>query len=304
VRFSPDAHDDARVALSSQAPRAASRLDAISRELPHRCRPAWWACALARVPNEKFDATRSVYERAGLADPAGSRELVRANVEFCWRYYARLAQLLDARQRRRLQHTVAVEHGERLERAVAYGRGVILVCPHLGDFEVAGSWLAQVAGHEVVATVGAVGQRTRQASFDAVRRACGLILRRQATTSLADLAGDLARGRIVLVMLDRRVRSASVEADLFGASAALSLAPYALARRTGAPILTAATTTPAPERRAVRFGGLHLVGDPSSASSGPRQTTQRLVAELERFIRRAPEQWHVPAVRSELPWLW
>jgi lauroyl/myristoyl acyltransferase len=187
-------------------------------------------------------------------------------------------------------------HG--LSRSLEDGGGAVLVSAHLGELEVAATWLTEVAKREVVAVVDTVSPWWRQLFFDTVRRACGVQLRRQAEVTLEELAADLAAGRIVLLMLDRRCRSATVEASFMGRQADLPAAAWALSVKAGAPVLTGTTVRSAGGGCTLRFG------DPRDGRRfGAGGLIRALAADLEAEIRRAPAQWHVPADLRQLPFL-
>lgn len=227
-------------------------------------------------------------------------ELAAENLEFVWRYYTRLALLLSARYRRRLQHAVLAHGSARLSRARRLGGGgAVIVSCHLGEMEVAGSWLAERRGCEVVAVVDEVTPRCRQLFFDSVRRACGIQLRRQGSTSLDELCGDLAAGRIVLLMLDRRCPSSIVEGSFMGRRASFSSAPWLLSTQAQVPVLAATTARAADGGCEIRFGALTTPEE--SSALGPERLIRRLVADLELAIGAAPAQWHVPADLNQLP---
>jgi KDO2-lipid IV(A) lauroyltransferase len=206
--------------------------------------------------------------------------------------------LFSDRRRAALQRGIEVVGLEHLAAAVRAGRGTVLVSVHLGDFDLGGSWLAQVCGHEVVAVVGGPCARLRAEALDRMRRRCGIIVRREENTSIGDLSDDLARGRIVSLMLDRRPNAVGVELCFLGRPAAVSTAPLSLARRTGATVLVAGL-------RARKNGG-HLVRIAPAAVVPPRGDgvawLQSVVDQLAELVRWAPEQWHIPPGLSQLLW--
>jgi lauroyl/myristoyl acyltransferase len=260
-------------------------------------RAAPWARALNRAPNAKFAATAHAYVHAGLADSESVHALVDANVDFTYRYYCRLARMRFARQRRILDASVDGSSAEALRAALPRGRGIVLVSVHLGDFDVAGAWLARSLDREVVVTVDPLAQPLRQAWFEGVRRASGMLLRRRAETRLSDLEADLRRGRIVLWMLDRAAPGPIVPVTMLGRSTGLSAAPVALARRTGAAVICGTTTTTSGGTRR-----LHLAPSLSmeSANHSARSALNVLAAILGAQIPACPWQWHVPANLGEL----
>ena len=247
---------------------------------------------MTRGPNEKFRATADVHRHVGIDDAS-----VEANVEFTYRYYCRLLRLRSAVARSALLESVDPSGSERLLEAAARGRGIILASAHLGDFDVVGAWLAKVMELEVVVITDAVAERSRQAFFDGVRRAGGLIVRRRADTRMADIECDLARGRVVLWMLDRTARGPAVQGQWLGQPALLPVAPYVVARRTGCSLIAGATITGGDGRRSLVIGDALRI-DAGSGDLG--ETLSTLAATLCDAIRAAPWQWHVPVRLEQL----
>src|SRR4051795_2384745 len=101
-----------------------------------------WVAGLSRRPNGKFASTAEVHGFVGIERPG----LLTDHVEFVYRYYGRLLTLLSARRRRDLQGSIEPVGHEYLLEALEHGRGAVLVSAHLGDFDLAGSWLTQVDG--------------------------------------------------------------------------------------------------------------------------------------------------------------
>jgi KDO2-lipid IV(A) lauroyltransferase len=258
---------------------------------------ALWERAVTALPNRKLAAAEAVYVHAGLCHRAHAERLAKESLQFSWRYYLHLAAMLDRRRREQLTQTVTIEHPERLRAALAEGRGLIIACAHLGEFEVVAARLAEATERQIVAVVDTVAQRSRQAFFDAVREACGLVLRRATTVQISDLANDLAAGRILALMVDRAPRSSSVGVQILGRDAQLSVLPYVLASRTGAPVLAAAAHNLDADTRVAKFGELHQ----GVCAGHAAELTQSIAAELGCFIREAPSQWHVPADINQLP---
>lgn len=265
--------------------------------MPSPPRSAAWTRPIARLSRGKFRTTAAVYAHAGLQE---EEALLQANVEFVWRYYGRLFALLQKSRRDQLIRTVQLDQLGKLEDVLATNRSAILVSPHLGDFEIAGAALRGATERELVVVVDTVRQRSRQAFFDAVRKSCGLTLRRSTETSVKDLQDDLLRGSLVALLLDRTVPSTSLPAQLLGLPARLSACPWKLSLRSGLPVVPVATWTSSPGLRELE------VGDPLEARlfrARSHEFAQLLMDELSRLIRKAPHQWHVPASPEELPFV-
>jgi KDO2-lipid IV(A) lauroyltransferase len=269
------------------------------RGLDDAARLAWISRHAPRFV-EKFESTREAYDQAGLAaTPAELDRLVLENFRYVWSYYARFGQLLLHARRKELQCGFEVDGLPALRRSLSRGRGAILVTSHLGDFDLAGSWLAQQAGLPVVTVVDTVTPRVRQLFFDSCRRRAGIKLRYESETRLEELADDLRRGSLLVLMADRRVRGPAVQVRFFGHPASISMVPHLLAQRCSAPIFAGATTW-IPGNRTV--GHLVEVFDPTRDDAQANTTMAVVIRHFERLIRGAPAQWHIPADLGELPW--
>lgn len=268
----------------------------------HRFRPsARDLFARGSLSIEKFATTRFAYGLAQLADSNREvEELVRANALHTWRYYRHFFQLCDSEKRSKLQRSISVLNLDLLSQALARGRGAILASAHLGDFDLAGSWLSQVLGIPVVVVVNQISPRPRQALFSHARRSAGITTRFDDETCLGDLEGDLERGHIVVVMLDRRPRTGAIHVDFFGSTAVASVAPWVLSGRTGAPILTGAMKTMSSSARVAKF--LATYEAQSTELPSLQEGTQQLIDDIESLVRWAPQQWHVPTQRGQLLW--
>jgi lauroyl/myristoyl acyltransferase len=250
-------------------------------------------CAASR----KCRATRSAYRALGLA---GSRSeangLVTANLQFTLAYYTRLAALAR-RKHSSMRVTVGGIGLAGLERAVALGQGAVVVTVHLGDFDLAGCWLGRRLGQQPVVPIARDAWRGRQAFYDHARRSAGLALYDSHSIGTRDLVGQLEKGRVVVLMLDRAVGGRKVGVNFLGKPARLPATPLHLGQATGAGVFPAATwTDDTGERRIDIAPAVDVLGD--DGASG----TQELADVLGRAIRGAPAQWHVPRSSSQLPW--
>jgi phosphatidylinositol dimannoside acyltransferase len=258
------------------------------------------ARATAWLPNRKFARTRALYGFAGLDDGAVSLdELVRRNVAYTYGYYARLARLHDPRFRERLYGRMRSRSLEPLRNAARERRGVVMLSVHLGDFDAAGAWLAETVGLTPVVTTAAIPSRLRQRFFDRARSSGGVVLRRGHDTRLTDLMRDLDRGRMVLVMLDRRTPGRSVPIDFLGRPLDAPVVAWWLARATGALLVPGATW------HAADGAQILWCGKPASVAgdaSLPEPCLQAAGDELACAVRSAPHQLHVPADAAQLSW--
>ena len=249
---------------------------------------------VGRSKSRKAAAARVAFETAGLADSVQSLDrLVADNLRFTATYYARCWGLMARPSRAALRRSVVAVGEEYLRRSAARGHGVILVSVHLGDFDLAGHWVAEALGCGVVVATPSIRPPWRGRLYDHMRRSGGFVPRRLGETTVADVAADLRAGNVVLVMADRRPRHRTIDGSFLGCPASISPAPAVLSALTGAPILSAFTTTQT--SRQVCFGTPR-----TAAGRDDRSWLEPTLEPLEEAVRQAPHQWHVPADVSQL----
>jgi len=170
------------------------------------------------------------------------------------------------------------------------GRGVILLTPHMGNWELLTGWLA--ARGFPVHFVGRQPYDERlERLYTAVRTAQGAnwISRGGAFRKIEAV---LRAGEIVILLIDQdtaRVHGTFV--DFFGRAAWTPTGPAALARLTGAALLPGALIWATPRRyRLVLCEPVATVAT-GEASWDDWENTRRATVCLEELILRYPDQW-------------
>ncbi len=271
------------------------------------------AAAAARYTPET--AARGAAAMAGLAAAmAGSerRLLVRRNLEralgrslgrleahrrvasvFGWyaRYYLESFKLpsLDAAT---VDAGFAYEGFTNIERAVQQGTGPILVMPHLGTWEWAAWWLAQVPKMKVTAVVEPIEPPEVFEWFTSLRTQLGMDIIPLGPDAGGRLAAAVRRGHVVCLLSDRDIGGTGVPVQFFGETTRLPTGPALLALRTGTPLIPAAVFW--------RDGGRHAIARPpldtarrGSIRKDVARVAQDYATALEGLIREAPDQWHL-----------
>jgi phosphatidylinositol dimannoside acyltransferase len=196
---------------------------------------------------------------------------------------------LGPRSGAELQASFGVRGGEHLDAALAEGRGVILALPHLGNWDVAGAWLA---GRGVPVTV--VAETVEPAElfqwFAAARQAVGMEVVALGDGAVPALVRALRDGHGVCLLADRDLTGDGIEVDLFGERTRLPGGPAVLAFRTGAPLLPVGTYA-VDGRHCAWFDAPLDVERRGRLRDDVEHVTQELAHRFERFIRAAPEQW-------------
>lgn len=179
-----------------------------------------------------------------------------------------------------------------IETAWAAGRGVILVLPHVGGWEWAGSWLTKVPGYEVTAVVEPIENQELREWMGTWRESIGMEIVPLGPEVGPAALRSLRAGQILCLMSDRNIGDGGVPVEFFGEMTELPGGPATLALRTGAAIVPVAVyhrdnanhavvLPPVPAERQGRI------------RADVTRITQDIAHRLEYLISRQPDQWIV-----------
>ena len=173
------------------------------------------------------------------------------------------------------------------------GVSPILVLPHLGGWEWAAFWLTKVEGHSVTAIVEALEPPEVFEWFKSFRESLGMHVVAAGPDAGPKVLDALANGHIVCLLSDRVVGDvSSVTVNFFGERTELPAGPATLALRTGSPLVPVAVYFDGNKHHAEVRPAV-VAEREGSFRSDVERVTQLVADELERFIRAAPDQWHV-----------
>jgi len=187
---------------------------------------------------------------------------------------------------------MSIDGWEHVVEARAAGRGVILALPHMGGWEWAGFWMAEVRQVPTSVVVERLEPLELFEWFRELRQALGMNVIPLGPGAGTDVVLALKANHAVCLLCDRDLDGGGVAVEFFGERTTLPAGPATLALRTGAPLLPVA----------VYFDGRRHHGEvlpPVSAERRGRlkddvaRLTQDLAHSLEGLIRAAPHQWHL-----------
>ena len=268
----------------------------VARHAPGRLtRAGARAAALAAVAASSSRRTlvRRNLERA-LERPlsrAEARRRTAAVFEWYARYYLESFELpgLDAAS---VDEGFGYEGVDAIERAVRSGTGPILVMPHLGTWEWAAWWLAQIPKMKVTAVVEPLEPPEVFEWFISLRRRLGMDLIPVGPDAAGRVVAAIKRGDVVCLLSDRDVGGGGVSTSFFGERTRLPAGPAVLALRTGAPLIPAAVYWQGSTRHAIARPPLDT-GRHGRFRDDVSRVVQDYAAALEGLIRVAPDQWHL-----------
>jgi KDO2-lipid IV(A) lauroyltransferase len=184
-----------------------------------------------------------------------------------------------------LLRSVEVVGRDHLDQAVARGRGVILTCCHVGNWELAAVVLAHW-GHTLHAVAGVQLSRWLSPAVRETKQELAIH-----TVSPEDgfrkLLRALEHNDLVALMVDGDVYSHGIDVEWFGRTARFPSGPGVLAQRTGALIICGYCERLAPGRfRILMEPPLDPAAFPTTAA-----LNQAVARVTERHIREHLDQW-------------
>jgi len=243
---------------------------------------------LGRFPNEARRIARINIARClPQMDAAGRRRLVQESLVETGKTAAETGPLWLWDRDRILGLVQGVTGGDRLEEALAAGRGAILAAPHLGAWELVG--LYSSLRHRITSLY----RPPRLGGLDALMT--GARERFGATLVPADAAGvrallkALRRGELLGILPDQEPRYGNgVFSPFFGLPAYTMTLLARLAQQSGAPVFIAYA-----ERLTVGRGyRLHYLPlAPMPADTAVEDITAAVNAGVEACVRRLPQQY-------------
>ena len=186
--------------------------------------------------------------------------------------------------RDRLLAMVDITGREKLDAALAPGRGAILVTAHLGSWELGGAALAAM-GYAITTVAGVQFSPALSPFIKKIKQDLGIDVV-SSSTGLRRIMKALARGELVALHIDGDQFVGGIETDFFGRKTRLPSGPSVLALRTGSAVLPAF---------AVRTGGgrigIIIEDEIPVEGSDEERITRMIVGVVEAYIRRYPDQW-------------
>jgi phosphatidylinositol dimannoside acyltransferase len=233
------------------------------------------------------------------ATPDELDALVRAGMRSYARYWREVFTLGELSGDAVLERVQAPAF-HRIEEGHARGRGVILALPHMGNWDLAGAYLAR-RGYPFTT----VAERLEPADlfdrFVAFRSGLGmevLPLTGHAAPPMGVLEERLRAGGVICLLADRDMSARGVEVSFFGRPATMAAGPAALALRTGATLLPVTCSYPTAR---TMLAGVHppLYGHPEAPADATVATLTQAMADAFATgpdgIAAHPEDWHMLA---------
>jgi KDO2-lipid IV(A) lauroyltransferase len=192
-------------------------------------------------------------------------------------------------------HIDLSEGRSHLDAALAQGKGVLLLTPHLGHWEVGGLGI-RCLGYplNVVGIKHNTSFTNNLLNILRARHDIRVIELGDSIFDSIEIVNALNRNELVAMLADRPFFERTEKVPFFGGFLEIPVGPMLLAMATGAAVVPAITVMEAPGR----YRGLML--PPLEVRKGPNraraltQNIEAMVGVFEAFIRCHPDQWYLP----------
>lgn len=186
-----------------------------------------------------------------------------------------------------------VEGLENLAQARAMGKGVMVVSCHMGSYEVASAiWSATVAPVSLFAEE--LEPRALYEWYRDTRARLGISVLPLHLGGLRQVTQALREQEMVITAIDRDITGTGRKMPFFGRLAPIPLGPAAIALRLGTPLLPACVYRLPDDTYRAEAAPPVIAESTGDQKADEVRVTQELLLHIEGFIRRHPEQWHVP----------
>jgi KDO2-lipid IV(A) lauroyltransferase len=179
------------------------------------------------------------------------------------------------------------------ENALAQKRGVLLLTPHLGNWEFGGPWLTQKGITLQVITMAEPGRnftQLRQASR--ARWNIETLVVGTDPFAFVEIIRRLETGATIALLIDRPLASTTAMVNLFGNTFAASTAAAELARASGCVLLPVYLPRRGDTYEAHVLPEISYDRPALRDPAARRQLTQKIVTAFEPVIQQNVEQWY------------
>ncbi len=209
------------------------------------------------------------------------------------RYWAEVFWLRPKRKPGLVADSTVVNQ-QALHDAFGQGNGLLLILPHMGNWEIAGA-VAESLGMPALSAAENLPNPLITDWFVNIRAMVGIdiVLTGRGMRATGALMQRLKAGKTVALLADRDVTGRGVPVMFFGEETTMPPGPVALALRSGAPLIVVGSYFK--DGR----GHKYVVSDPLDLpETGTKEEriaagVQLLATALEEKIRLAPEDWHL-----------
>lgn len=180
-----------------------------------------------------------------------------------------------------------------LDRALADGKGAVIVCMHFGNWDM-GAGAAAARGYPLTVVAETFADPRLDAMVAGARERHGMRIVKMEHAG-PSLFRALKAGGLVALLIDHPMEADGVRVRFFGGEVEVPSGAARLALRSGAKVVPTAFVRAKPGEPGVRTWCDFSIELPHTGDRerDVRELTQAIVASHETFIRRNPDQWYM-----------
>jgi KDO2-lipid IV(A) lauroyltransferase len=191
-----------------------------------------------------------------------------------------------------LKNMVQIQGRENLDKAIACGRGVILVSAHFGNFPLLLGRLA-VEGYKVGGIMKPMHDAKMEEIFLKKREKFGVrtIYSQPRNECVNNSIHALRNNELIFIPIDQNFGTGGVFVDFFGQKAATATGPVILAQRTKAALIPCFILRQPGDQHKIIFETELKLEEGKDAQDVIRVNIQKLTDIIEVYIRKYPAEW-------------
>jgi len=189
----------------------------------------------------------------------------------------------------------APEGTDHLRRALAKGKGLIVVTYHFGSWDFAAvEVMRQLPDLDFYALADTLEPPRLDDLVNGARARKGIKIIRLNSGAMRQIFEALRRQQVVFIAMDKPTPGDGVPVNLFGGRAWLPSGPAAISLRTGAPIITGYAVRKRGDTHYRAVAEPHIEYTPiGDKDEDVKALTQLLASRMERAIAQYPDQWYM-----------
>ena len=186
---------------------------------------------------------------------------------------------------------IKMEGLSNIEDALKYGKGVIMLSAHLGNWEL-GAFAMGTLGYPINAVV-LTHRNVRINDFFKNQRSMGKLRSIEFGASLRGCYKALKNNELLALLGDRDFSNNGLPVIFCGKSAVMPKGPAALSYRTGAAIVPSFITRDDDDTFTFAFEKPILPGTAGDEESAIKEIMGKYLPVIESYVKRYPGQWYV-----------
>lgn len=192
-----------------------------------------------------------------------------------------------------LARTAIMEGEQHVERALAQGKGSIVVAPHCGNYTIVFTAIIRHFNTSALLIVEQIRDPRVHRIMNRMRDMPGIEIEPLGPNAGRAIIRALRQNKIVMLGGDRAIAENNLTVSFFGRPTPIPSGPATLALRTGAPLITAFTNRLPDNRSWARFDPPLRIERSGSLQNDVCDVTQKIAYIMQAYIRRDPAQWLV-----------